>query len=354
MKLVHLSDLHLGKRVNEFSMLEDQQYILLEILKIIDREQPDGVLIAGDIYDKSVPSAEAVALLDDFLVRLSKRDLQVFIISGNHDSPERIAFGGRLMERSGIRLAPVYDGKTAIRGHRAVNEIESLAQDVLLLSRNTLLVNLRFMDMALNQFVLTPAVLPFSTDGQRLYYNARHILLRYKKEKELVVRDYLHLVFHCVFCHMYVHTTTDQILWDLACDIAVEEVINGLGLNCTTSKRQEQQMVVIDMLRKDIKQLTAEKIYHWYLDHPPKDPGTIRELFWGDDHTPWYLLPQTAFESSYADNESKEDDSSNDGNRQTGGNSFRVIVAMRPKKVNPSVMETVKLRPTILQLTVTV
>lgn len=111
MKLIHLSDLHLGKRVNEFSMLEDQQYILTEILQMIDREQPDGVLIAGDIYDKSVPSAEAVALLDDFLVRLAKRDLQVFIISGNHDSPERVAFGGRLMAQSGVHLAPVYDGK---------------------------------------------------------------------------------------------------------------------------------------------------------------------------------------------------------------------------------------------------
>lgn len=110
MKFIHLSDLHLGKRIKKFSMLEDQRYILLEILNIIDRERPDGVLIAGDIYDKSVPSAEAVALLDDFLVRLSKRNLQVFIISGNHDSPERIAFGGRLMERSGIHLAPVYDG----------------------------------------------------------------------------------------------------------------------------------------------------------------------------------------------------------------------------------------------------
>lgn len=111
MKLIHLSDLHLGKRVNDFSMLEDQQYILAEILQIIDREKPDGVLIAGDVYDKSVPSAEAVALLDDFLVRLSKRELRIFVISGNHDSPERMAFGGRLMERSGVHLAPVYDGR---------------------------------------------------------------------------------------------------------------------------------------------------------------------------------------------------------------------------------------------------
>jgi len=111
MKLIHLSDLHLGKRVNEFSMLEDQQYILTEILQIIDQEKPDGVMIAGDVYDKSVPSAEAVALLDDFLVRLAKRGLQVFLISGNHDSPERMAFGGRLMAQSGVHLAPVYDGK---------------------------------------------------------------------------------------------------------------------------------------------------------------------------------------------------------------------------------------------------
>lgn len=113
MKLIHLSDLHLGKRVNEFSMLQDQQYILTEILQIIDREKPDGVMIAGDVYDKSVPSAEAVALLDDFLVRLAKRDLQVFLISGNHDSPERMAFGGRLMTQSGVHLAPVYDGKVS-------------------------------------------------------------------------------------------------------------------------------------------------------------------------------------------------------------------------------------------------
>lgn len=111
MKLMHLSDLHLGKRVNEFSMLEDQRYILGQILELVDREGTDGVLIAGDVYDKSVPSAEAVALLDDFLVALADRGQQVLLISGNHDSAERMAFGGRLMRRSGIHIAPVYDGR---------------------------------------------------------------------------------------------------------------------------------------------------------------------------------------------------------------------------------------------------
>ena len=110
MKFVHLSDLHLGKRVNEFSMLEDQDYILKQILSVIDDEKPDAVMIAGDIYDKTIPSAEAVQLFDDFLCKLAQRKLQVFVISGNHDSPERIAFGSRLMDQSGIHMSPVYNG----------------------------------------------------------------------------------------------------------------------------------------------------------------------------------------------------------------------------------------------------
>lgn len=111
MKIMHLSDLHLGKRVNEFSMLEDQEYILTKIISIIDEQKPQAVIIAGDVYDKSIPSAEAVELFDDFLVRLSKRGLNVFVISGNHDSAERIAFGGRLMDKSGIYMSPVYNGE---------------------------------------------------------------------------------------------------------------------------------------------------------------------------------------------------------------------------------------------------
>ena len=113
MKLIHLSDLHIGKRVNEVSMIEDQEYILTQILQIIDEEKADAVLVAGDVYDKSVPSAEAVTLFDDFLCRLAVRQLPVLIISGNHDSAERLSFANRLLEVSGIHISPAYDGSIA-------------------------------------------------------------------------------------------------------------------------------------------------------------------------------------------------------------------------------------------------
>ncbi len=111
MKLIHLSDLHIGKRVNEFSMLEDQEYILKEIIDLIGREEPDGVIIAGDVYDKPVPPAEAVRLFDRFLTQLADMGRPVFVISGNHDSPERLSFGGRLMSSRKVYVAPVYDGQ---------------------------------------------------------------------------------------------------------------------------------------------------------------------------------------------------------------------------------------------------
>ena len=112
MKFIHLSDLHLGKRLNEFSLIEDQEYVLNEICGVIADEKPDLVIIAGDIYDKPVPSAEAVRLFDDFLTRVSAMTEHVFAISGNHDSAERIAFGCHIMEKSGIHLSPVYSGNT--------------------------------------------------------------------------------------------------------------------------------------------------------------------------------------------------------------------------------------------------
>lgn len=110
MKFLHISDLHLGKRVNEFSMIEDQSYILDQILEVLEAEKPDAILIAGDVYDKSIPSSEAVALCSRFLRELAERKLQVFLSSGNHDGAERLAFARELIDVSGVHISPVYDG----------------------------------------------------------------------------------------------------------------------------------------------------------------------------------------------------------------------------------------------------
>ena len=111
MKFLHISDLHIGKRVNEFSMTEDQKYILNQILRIAEQERAEAVLIAGDIYDKPMPSAEAVQMFDWFLTGLADLGKTVIAVSGNHDSPERIAFGGELMRGRGVYVSPVYRGE---------------------------------------------------------------------------------------------------------------------------------------------------------------------------------------------------------------------------------------------------
>lgn len=110
MKFLHLADLHIGRHVGEFNLIVDERYILDQIVKIAGDERPDGILIAGDVYDKSLPSGEAVELFDDFLTGLSTRGLPVFLVSGNHDSPERLSFGSRILMKNGIHIAGVFDG----------------------------------------------------------------------------------------------------------------------------------------------------------------------------------------------------------------------------------------------------
>lgn len=125
MRFLHLSDLHIGKRYNEYSMLEDQRYIFKQILEIIEENRVEAVLIAGDVYDKSSPSADAVAVLDELLTSLYKKCKNIFLISGNHDSPERIGFGSRLLSSSGVHLSPVYKGEvTSVRLSDEYGEIE--------------------------------------------------------------------------------------------------------------------------------------------------------------------------------------------------------------------------------------
>ena len=111
MKLFHISDLHLGKRLNEFSLIDDQKYILDQILKLSDELKPDGIIIAGDIYDRAAPSAEAINLFSSFLTGISERKLKLFAISGNHDSPERVSYGGKILKNAGLYFSDSYDGK---------------------------------------------------------------------------------------------------------------------------------------------------------------------------------------------------------------------------------------------------
>lgn len=110
MRFLHLSDLHLGRRLYDLSLLEDQRLILEQILERLDQKGTDGVLLAGDLYDKAVPSTEAVTLLDWFLTQLAQRKTPVFLVSGNHDSPERLAFGAQLLRSRNVHISPVFQG----------------------------------------------------------------------------------------------------------------------------------------------------------------------------------------------------------------------------------------------------
>lgn len=110
MKLIHTADLHIGKIVNEFSMLNDQKYILQQILSIVEEEKADGIIIAGDVYDRSIPPADAVTVLDWFLSSLIEKNVKVYLISGNHDSAERVGFANKILDAKGLYIGGTYDG----------------------------------------------------------------------------------------------------------------------------------------------------------------------------------------------------------------------------------------------------
>ena len=145
-----------------------------------------------------------------------------------------------------------------------LTEAERLAEDVLVYSRNTLRVNLRFLDMALSKFTYYPLRLDdttIMTDGQYMLYNARYILKNYKRAKEISVRGYLHMVMHCIFGHMFTGQTMNHFYWDLACDIAVENIIDQLAvteeyLQVEPNPDKEKAM---EMIKEAVPQLTAEK-----------------------------------------------------------------------------------------------
>jgi len=171
-------------------------------------------------------------------------------------------------------------------------KLNNLARDVLILSRNTLLVNLRFLDAALSQFELLPIDnSTLLTDGKFILYNSRHILDIYRLAKEIPVRDYLHIVMHCVFRHMFMDPSLDRSYWDLACDIAVENVITDLGLKAVTTFREQKQAQFLSVLKQELKTVTAEKIYAQLrrIETDPVHLAEIRALFYADNHEIWYM-----------------------------------------------------------------
>ncbi len=176
---------------------------------------------------------------------------------------------------------------------RQAHEAEELSREILKLSRDTLLLHLRFMEAALVRFVPGKELVTkeIATDGRFLYYNSVHVCRQFQKERGLPARDYLHIVFHCLFRHLFIGKKVIPKLWDLACDIAVENQISQLGIETLSCERQFRQKKWIDHFSEKVRGMTAERIYRYLRDEEIISPGEIeiiREDFYADDHQIWY------------------------------------------------------------------
>jgi len=176
-----------------------------------------------------------------------------------------------------------------------IYQMETLAKEILTLSRNTLLVNLRFLDSALSRLEYKQYEEPnLMTDGKYLFYEPKTVLQTYRLEKEASVRDYLHITFHCVFQHMYIDPSINRLYWDLACDMAVESTISQLNLKAVSAFREKNQAEILKILSKKTKVFTAEMIYHALMESYPdeKQAATLRGYFYADNHEIWYMTDE--------------------------------------------------------------
>lgn len=182
-------------------------------------------------------------------------------------------------------------------------DAEKLALDILKLSRNTLLIHLRFLEPALCEFQFMPnPESTLETDGINIYYNFLYVLKSYRIQKELVMHDYLHMVLHCIFHHPFIGDSMDSQCWDLACDIAAEAVIADLQLPCTTCQKQKNQERLLSLLNEALPSLTAERIYHYLLEQElsAETLVSLREAFFADEHELWYQHSKTQKENKEA------------------------------------------------------
>ena len=192
---------------------------------------------------------------------------------------------------------------------------ENLASDILQLSRNTLLVKLRFLEPALCQLpMISDPGITYAVDGYGFYYDFVHVLRSYKIQKELVMRDYLHAVFHCLFHHPFIGKQVNPYVWDLSCDIAVEYALSGLTLPELTCERISRQDTVIAELSTHVKSLTAEHLYHYFssIHMLPEELETLRDIFRADDHNLWYQHSGSSDNMSRSDEQDSESDQKED------------------------------------------
>lgn len=197
-----------------------------------------------------------------------------------------------------------------------IEKINNLAVSVLNLSRNSLVVNLRFMDTALGRLTFVPiGSEKTSTDGENYYYNPIHILKSYKSEKELPGRQYLHAIFHCIYRHMFIGTLVNERYWNLACDIAVENSINGIGISSVDIKNVQSQQAEINQLSKNVKYITAEVIYRYFLDINPSEQYLLEleQIFSLDDHEVWYRKDEQKGQSAQHPNGNNRNQQQNHG-----------------------------------------
>ena len=173
------------------------------------------------------------------------------------------------------------------------DKIEALALDVLNLSRNILVINLRFMDKAISMLKCKsiPGIRSVAVDGCTIFFDPVVVLKSYSKEKKQLTRQYLHMVLHCVYHHFWISTLVNRDYWNLACDIAVEYTINDIDIDCLQTDISEKQKKEIEILRNKVKYMTADMLYRYFLAEKPSEKEIIRlqELFSSDNHDIWYL-----------------------------------------------------------------
>ena len=169
--------------------------------------------------------------------------------------------------------------------------LDRIARRIIVLSRSTIVVNMRYLDSAVFKLMPVPGALSLATDGRFLFYDPEFLLHEYQQEKSVIARDLLHVVLHCIFQHAFIHEAVKQEYWDLAVDIAVENLINDQDLDCFRCEREISQKKVLNSMNIPFQTLTAERIYRWLLESgkEAEEVETLRKFFKADEHDLWYF-----------------------------------------------------------------